>query len=646
MTFFYPLRSRANTTLLAFVLGYAQSSLAQSPANPHTLTLPGEYTIALDANASQWLSVGENSGIQVIDTSGNTIVHWAQSAEFLDSRTIASAQGAQRLFASFERSKSRVLLYSVDSQHQIHQDFISAAVDFPVEGLCLYKDEAQRLHIFLLSELFEAHQYLLQSTPNEQWQMLPIRTLPTGPSAEFCTVDDYSATLFVSESEQTLWAYSAEPEAEVERTLIDVATPFGNLGAGPLGLAATQGHLYVVSSDGPTVHQYDLQEAGLNYLAHATHSLEPVEMRAVESVNLSMTDDAVTLTLFDEESGRFTLLNLSAPDPMPTLAKLPEVMPNIETSPMPQRGDAADDPALWIHPSTPSQSLIIGTNKRQGLFVYDLDGKELQRLDVGRLNNVDVRYGVSWQGRIVDIAVASNRDLNTLAMFAIDRDTRQLALVADLPTPLQNIYGMCLYQDSTNQLYAFANDEDGSYIQFALNTTSSTWTGQMVRRFSVASQPEGCVADDKTGQLFLGEEDVGIWTLSAAPDAPTTLQSVAKIGEALHDDVEGLALYDGESGTLLIASSQGNNSYVVMNSSAPYQVLAAFRIGMNLDSANAIDGASETDGLELTSANLGGEYSAGLLVVQDGRNVLPEQAQNFKLVPWRNVQALFPFLNP
>jgi len=644
MPFFSIPHPYANASLLALMLSVTQTLHAQIPATPRTFTLPGEYTIALDEDASQWLSVGKNTGIQVIDAAGNAIAQWLQNVEFLDSRSLQTATGTQRFFASFDSSQSRVLLYSVDSQQQIHQEFVSPSVGFPVEGLCLHLDHSQRLHLFLLSELFEARQYLLRPGSDELWKMLPVRTLPTGPDAQFCAVDDLSATLFVSESAQILWAYSTEPEAEVERTLIDVAAPFGNLGNGPLGIAASKGRLYVVSSDGPTLHQYDMQDGSYRYSAQHHRSFAPIPMQTAETLNLSESGDS--LTLFDEGRRRFTLLDTSAPKPILAAATIPEVMPSIETSPMPQRGDAADDPALWIHPTTPSQSLIVGTNKRQGLFIYNLDGKELQRLDAGRLNNVDIRYGVSWQGREVDIAVASNRDLNTLAMFAIDRDTRRFTLVADVPTSLQNIYGMCLYQDSAQRLYAFANDEDGSFHQFALDTTSSQWTGHLVRSFNVATQPEGCVANDATGQLFIGEEDVGIWTLAAGPDAPTTLQPVAKIGEDLHDDVEGLALYQSESGTLLIASSQGNDSYVVMDSNAPYSILAVFRIGMNLDSAQVIDGASETDGLELTSANLGGAYSAGLLIVQDGHNVLPEQAQNFKIVPWRDVQALFPSLRP
>lgn len=55
-----------------------------------------------------------------------------------------------------------------------------------------------------------------------------------------------------------------------------------------------------------------------------------------------------------------------------------------------------------------------------------------------------------------------------------------------------------------------------------------------------------------------------------------------------------------------------------------------------------MDGASETDGLEVSSANLGGLYEDGILIVQDGRNVLPAENQNFKRVPWSATKAALP----
>ena len=104
---------------------------------------------------------------------------------------------------------------------------------------------------------------------------------------------------------------------------------------------------------------------------------------------------------------------------------------------------------------------------------------------------------------------------------------------------------------------------------------------------------------------------------------------------ALHADVEGLGLYQSAERDYLVVSSQGNDSYLLLDAEPPYALKGAFRVGLN--GGLGIDGASETDGLEVTSANLGGPWSQGLLVVQDGRKRMPESTQNFKLVPWADI---------
>jgi 3-phytase len=43
---------------------------------------------------------------------------------------------------------------------------------------------------------------------------------------------------------------------------------------------------------------------------------------------------------------------------------------------------------------------------------------------------------------------------------------------------------------------------------------------------------------------------------------------------------------------------------------------------------------SETDGLDVSSSNLGPGFEHGALVAQDGRNVMPTENQNFKIIPW------------
>ncbi|MGH1559341.1 phytase [Caulobacter segnis] len=53
----------------------------------------------------------------------------------------------------------------------------------------------------------------------------------------------------------------------------------------------------------------------------------------------------------------------------------------------------------------------------------------------------------------------------------------------------------------------------------------------------------------------------------------------------------------------------------------------------------ASTGSPRTDGLDVTSAALGGGLEDGAFVAQDGRNIAPPEHQNFKLVPWSAIAA-------
>src|SRR5690606_27380726 len=297
-----------------------------------------------------------------------------------------------------------------------------------------------------------------------------------------------------------------------------------------------------------------------------------------------------------------------------------------QTDPVARFGDAADDPAIWLHPEKPEHGRVLGTDKKAGLYDYDLHGRTRQFLPEGRLNNVDVRG---------DWAVASNRDHDSLQVFRIDTEGN-VSNAGEIETTLKDIYGLCLYQAGAGELHAIANGKNGEFEQYRLDLTGEAPSATLARRFRVDSQPEGCVADEVTGQLFVGEEDQAVWTLPADPEVPATLTKVMAVGEKLVADIEGLAIYAGEDHRYLVISSQGNDSYVVLDALPPYAYRGRFRIA--LDSRRGVDGVSETDGLEVTSANLGGAYEEGLLVVQDGRNRLPQAPQNFKYVPWSAVR--------
>ena len=304
----------------------------------------------------------------------------------------------------------------------------------------------------------------------------------------------------------------------------------------------------------------------------------------------------------------------------------------------------ADDPAIWAHPSDPALSIVIGTDKREGLNVYDMQGREIQRLSDGKMNNVDLRDNFSLGGQRITIVAASNRTDRGIALYRLDPQTRQLINVADgvQPSGLNDPYGLCMYQNpQSGRTYVFVNGDDTRMRQFELRAQNNGRVrAQFVREITFGSQTEGCVADDAAQTLFVGEEDIGIWRVGAEPDASTALISVDTIesNPALRDDVEGMAIYDlGDGRGYIVVSSQGNNSYAVYRREGAREYLGSFIV--SADPAANIDGASETDGLDVSSANLGPGFEHGAVVVQDGRNVMPEQRQNFKYVPWSAIAA-------
>ena len=310
-----------------------------------------------------------------------------------------------------------------------------------------------------------------------------------------------------------------------------------------------------------------------------------------------------------------------------------------ETSPVASFWDAADDPAIWVHPTDPAQSLIVATDKRRGLEVYALDGSLRQSLPVGRMNNVDLRDGFALGGQRVTVVAATDRDHDAIALFAMSTERPELIDVAEglRTTGLTRIYGLCMYADRANdRLYVFVNGKDGRYEQHELLATpGGRITTRVVRTFQVAKRPEGCAADDELGWLYVGEETVGFHRIAAAPNAPATLVTVDRVGGGrLVAHVEGIAIHREPGGRgHLIVSSQGDDSYAVYRREPPNEFVGRFRIVDGI-----VDGTSGTDGIEVTSQPLPPPYDEGLLVVQDGRNSSPAARQDFKLVPWREVR--------
>lgn len=416
-------------------------------------------------------------------------------------------------------------------------------------------------------------------------------------------------------------------------------------------------------------------------------------------------------------------LVVALPGAMPAYATgLPEVEAELETPANfddEAGGNAnADDPAIWLHPTNSGKSVVVATAKEGGLRAFNLSGAVLQSVaaplpprpddEGGRFNNVDLIYGMKVGGVSRDLAVVSDRGRDQLRIYRIDpaaaaAGTAPLVDVTDPAAPLvfsadldevneqRTVYGLATWHDKASGSY-YALVSRRHTTQVALLKLTATATGKVT--YSVVrtatfpnsfvlpdgsswtpclepgeeAQFEGMVVDAQTGVLYAGQEDVGIWKLSASLlGTPTLLDKVRQFGvPATYDeeteectsgadpgyggtrlsaDVEGLTIYYRRDGKgYLLASSQGDNTFAVYQRQGANAYVGSFRIVADEDPGDP-DGSEVCDGAAVLNVPLGSTFDEGLLVVQDGQNtpgVLDENGEerentNFKFLEWDDV---------
>jgi 3-phytase len=461
--------------------------------------------------------------------------------------------------------------------------------------------------------------------------------------------------------------------------------------------------IYEVSLQGATdIKYYDsLNNLSTEQLA----DIKPAEKRLVlnlNSLNLptgtdniegitfgpKLSDGSQSIVLVSDNNfsqTQFTQILALGADLVPTAAPTVETRPDLfddPNLPRDQRADA-DDPAIYVNSSNPEQSLVLTAVKNAGLRVYDLSGNLLQEVNAGgiRYNNIDLQYNFNLGGDSVDIAVATDRNNDKLAIFKINShpsasgeyleditDSSIGTLFQALPfeppysPSSRSAYGVSLYHSPvTDDYYVFANRrETGDVAQYKLIDTGNGKIGaERVRNFTVPTtagrdaQLEGMVADQELGFLYIGQEDVGIWKYQAEPNGATTGTLIDKVkdlgGSYVEDDVEGLSIYYGKDGAgYLLASSQGDNTFAVYSREGQNDFVGRFAVGNN----GSIDSVQESDGADVINVPLGSNFPYGLFVTQDGSNEparlveddgeLSNVNTNFKLVPWENIAYAFP----
>lgn len=667
MSFFKP-------TLIATAILAANSSYAVVTDTSYEDIADSAVWQSSDQQQSLLIATLEGDGIAVYDAQGRERQR-IEGVEAMGADVrygIQAANGARIDIAAIALpDEDAIGFYRIDPESSAPLTKLNQlSVSMTPEGVCLGKnattsalfvaayDEEGTVKQYKLG--FDGHQ--IQSIINNTDGPLPVRITQVGGELSACAIDDATSTLYVAEQNVGIWVYGADPENVKDRTLVDVVAPIGQLqeieDMDILYSAEGKGAL-VVADEGQGFLLYD-RESHAFINKFAVDNIEEAKLITTASNQLWLGNTELDAPVYQTLSwselktlSGYDVTNAITPRQL-EITGVELVPAKAETKAVANGGDAADDPALWINQEHPEKSLIIATNKKGGLMAYNLSGEEVQYLEGGRPNNVDLRQDLhDAQGNTLTLAAASNRDLNTIVLYTIDGSNtpikplpvKQGPVHSQAPELLSNVdevYGLCMSRGEDGTPYVFVNGKDGQIEQWRIDVDQGVAKGKHVRTLQVATQPEGCVVDDATQTLYVGEEDHAIWSFDARPNGHDKATLFAKVdGEHLIDDIEGLTLYQSAQQNLLIASSQGNNTYAVFDLNNNGAFVKSFAIVG--DDALGTDGATDTDGIHAVSANLGKDYPNGLFIAQDWYNIDHQyqvENQNFKIVDWDAIKAI------
>ena len=298
-----------------------------------------------------------------------------------------------------------------------------------------------------------------------------------------------------------------------------------------------------------------------------------------------------------------------------------DVHPTRATAALP---DDPDDPAIWRHPTDPSRSLILGTVKvaapQGALAVFGLDGRLRQTIGgLDRPNNVDVEYGLSFQGIPTDIAVVTERLKRRLLIFRIDAagalsELGSPSVLTGEPGEHGAPMGIALYRRPRDgAVFAIVSPKTGptgGYLwEYRLTDDEHGGVAAVfVRRFGHfkgVGEIEAVAVDDALGYVYYADEDDGIHKWHADPNHPDAARELARFGTTgFAANREGIAIYSLPDGTgYIVCTDQiaGNSEYRIYRREGepglPHDHSVLLKVVRG--------GADSTDGIEVDAGNLG-----------------------------------------
>lgn len=300
-----------------------------------------------------------------------------------------------------------------------------------------------------------------------------------------------------------------------------------------------------------------------------------------------------------------------------------------------------DDPAIWINPADPMQSLIIGTDKDAdgALYVFDLDGKIIEDKVVRNLkrpNNVDIAYGLELGGKKVDIAVVTEREANKIRIFSlpdmkpVDNGGIEVFAGEQERAPM----GIALYtRPADHAVFAIVGRKSGPsegylWTYQLTDDGSGQVAAKIVKRFGKYSgkkEIESIAVDNELGYVYYSDEQVGVRKYYADPDS-AAIELALIPAEGYAEDNEGISIYKtGEKTGFLLVSDQGANQFRIYRREGENGNPNQYKI---LKTVPVL--AQKSDGSDATSVAFGTKYPKGFFVAMSEGKV-------FHIYKWEDI---------
>lgn len=294
-----------------------------------------------------------------------------------------------------------------------------------------------------------------------------------------------------------------------------------------------------------------------------------------------------------------------------------------------------DDPAIWINPADPAQSLVIGTDKDTdgGVFVFDLSGKIVNKVTgLKRPNNVDLVYGMLLNGKATDVFVATERETNKIRIYTLPGltpvDKGGIAVFENEQE--RSPMGIALYtRISDKSIYAMVGRKSGpggTYLwQYKLEDDGTgSVKATLVRKFgnySGKKEIEAIAVDNETGYVYYSDEQFGVHKYYADPDSGNT--EITVFGQTdFANDIEGISIYKHPDGTgyILVSNQQANSFVVYPREGNEHRKIVEIPASTN-----------ESDGSDVTPVALNDKFPQGLFVAMSTE-------KTFHYYDWRDIQ--------